>query len=446
MKRILPSISKILLLVLCLVPMLAFAGAREDYKEAQSLLVAARACLAIYNDRAGKLSTEYLKQDGWEIEPYIQPGELDDARFLIAKKELGDGSQPIYLLAIVGTETSKNIKTDLKMHRVYFAGHTLEEFTASAALKNIPDSEPKVHLGFHNYVQTALKAKSAEHDNRGKLLTELLLENADRKIYLTGHSLGGAVATLTGARLLSMGVKPEQVEVISFGAPAVGNQAFVDVASPKLRVTRVVIDGDPVTGVLQTLSDYKQFGREVKWVSSDKTHKGQHAMVGYLDTAIKNFYQKREQAEQEGQAELIPQSAVTGNTAKVYVMPAKNYLTEDLKSEFWYMQQGVVDNYRLLLPNAVFADADAEPLPLKRAAEMGCRWLIVPEISAHKLKNERNLYYITLQQTVYDTANGKIIYFNNNSTSTASVTPLEALLHNIREIGAETGKWLEDPK
>ena len=60
---------------------------------------------------------------------------------------------------------------------------------------------------------------------------------------MTGHSLGGAVALLAAARLYDEGAS--QIQVVTFGAPAVGNAAFNAAYEPLLQVDRIVMAGDP---------------------------------------------------------------------------------------------------------------------------------------------------------------------------------------------------------
>lgn len=79
--------------------------------------------------------------------------------------------------------------------------------------------EAKVHNGF---LQTAnLGAIAAE-----PFIDSAINGNENIKFFATGHSLGGAAATLFGAWLLTEGVPAKQAHVFSYGAPPVGNSAF----------------------------------------------------------------------------------------------------------------------------------------------------------------------------------------------------------------------------
>ena len=427
--------SKILLIICCFMPVTTYAAVCDDYDEAQKIYVAACACLAAYSDRQGKLAYEYLQQDGWQIKPYIVEEPKADARFLLAKKELLTG-QTMYLLAVVGTETIKDVKTDLRVDKVYFAGHTPEEFAENAKRQDMPETVPKVHRGFHQYVQAALTATTEENKGDGpRLLSDLLLADQERKIYLVGHSLGGAVATLGGARLISMGVRPEQIEVITFGAPAVGNKAFAQEFEPVLNLTRIVISGDPVTGILQKLvGGYEQFGRKICWEMPDNMLDNPHRVTDYLDLAIKNYYQKRQQAIKAKVIERLPAES-SPKQPLAYVAALKNRLPSDLQAEFGYMEQALQDEYRKALPSYILADEQVDDV-IKTALQKGCRWAIVPEISGYRLKNERICYYITFQQVIYDTSTGHVVDIASSSTATYNFTPLEAAIHDVKTMNS----------
>lgn len=426
---------KIMLLmsvVMYLLTVVGYAGVREEYEEASKLYEAAGACMAAYSDRYGILVNRYLEQDGWKIEHYTQgPGSLD-VRFLQAEKRLSNGEH-MHVLAIVGTENVKHLKIDLKVDKVYFAGSNLEEFATNAA-KGGSATDPKVHRGFHEFVQTGLMAKTIDRNGKSKYLTDILLENKDHKVYLVGHSLGGAAATLAGARLISMGVRPEQIKIITFGAPTVGNAAFAAQFEPLLNLTRVVISGDPVTGILQGFGGrYKQFGREIKWnkpVNTDQPHQ----LTQYADLAIKNYYDKRQRAIEE--EVLQPMTFKSGNEAVYYVAPLTNKLPEALGGEYRYMQQAVWDEYRKILPSYVLSD-DVSEDSWKSAVAAGCELLVIPEVSAYRLKQERNVYYIALNQTIYDIATERVVQMASFSTGTSKLTPLEAVIHDFRGINGD---------
>ena len=409
-------------------PGLGHAGSKEEYDRACKLYVAVGACMAAYSDRYGNLANHYMEQDGWKIDNYHQTDSGVDARFLVAKKQMSDGQQ-MYVLAFVGTENTRDMKANLKVDKVYFAGSTIEEFAANAAKQGVSPAEPKVHRGFNEFVQAGLIAKTVDGNGEAQYLTEILLANKDRKIYIVGHSRGGAAATITGARLISMGVRPEQIEVITFGAPAVGNEAFAAQIDSVLNLTRVVISGDPVTGVLQTLvGGYKQFGREILW-EAPSTIDQPHLLPAYADLVIKNYYDKRQQAVQAG---VVP--APRSSTGKlsgnmIYVAPLKNSLPASLAKEFWYMQQVLGDEYRKVLPMYIFGDETATGNLLRNAAASGARWLVVPEVEGYRARDEKNVYYITFFQMLYDVTNGSVVNYTSSSSGTFNIIPLEAFIH-----------------
>lgn len=434
-----------LIVINCLVPLTGYAETKEDLAEAEKLLLAASASVASYNYRAGRLAFEYLEQNGWDLKPYKQSTPQVEADFLSASKASADGHY-IYLLALTGTESLKDVKTDLRFDKIYFAGRTPEEMAENAKLSHPSNDLPKVHRGFYQYMHAALTARPyTENLSVDKYLSQALLDDPASKIYIVGHSLGGAAATLEGAALINMGIKPDQIEVISFGAPAVGNEAFKQKYEPMLNLKRVVIDGDPVTGILQGLAGgYKQFGREIRWDSSSPAGKGPHTMVEYLDLAIKNYYYHRNLTKPAGETASITKKLGTRKNL-VYIAPLIAQLPEPLTSEAWYMQEAVADQYSKTLPEYIIADkSESTAGYLAKAAAENCKWLLTQELSGYKLKDKPNEYYITLTQTIRSVDTGEIVYIASNSTGTNKLTPLEALLHDARNMGLNIAKWIND--
>lgn len=81
-------------------------------------------------------------------------------------------------------------------------------------------------------------------------------------VFVTGHSLGGALATLAALDLSTqMGVR---VTMVNFGSPRVGNYEFAKLYDKIVPDSyRVVCDGDVVTGVPKLLFMYTHVGHEV---------------------------------------------------------------------------------------------------------------------------------------------------------------------------------------
>lgn len=422
-------------ILLTLLPAVSQADAGQDYEQAYKIYIAAGISVAAYDDRIGNLARRYLEEEGWEIDRYVQAAGQDGARFLLAKKDLGNGKQT-YFLSFVGTENADDVKCNLKVDKVYFAGSSLAELTANASKAGIAANEPKVHQGFFEFAQSGLEAKMMDDTGTARLLSDILSNNKDSKLYLVGHSLGGAAATITGAALLNMGINTDQIEVITFGAPAVGNHAFAAKYEPALKLTRIVIAGDPVTGVLQTLvGGYAQFGKEIKWHMPPTTDRP-HNITEYVDLALKHYYDKRRQfRESAGQVD----QAASYDNKMIYITPLKNTLPEPLKAEFWYMQEALRDEYMRTIPGCMVAGESDNWR--EKAKQLGYRWVIVPELQVTQLKQARNTHYITLSQTIYEVSSGAVVQTAVFSTGTYKLTPLEAFVHNLKGINSGQMVW-----
>ena len=92
---------------------------------------------------------------------------------------------------------------------------------------------------------------------------------AVRKIHLSGHSLGGAVATVVGC-VVARQFPGVAVEVVTFGSPRVGDAAFRDacIEQRNLHITRVHNDRDVVTWF--PYFGYHHVGQDVR-VSTEDT-------------------------------------------------------------------------------------------------------------------------------------------------------------------------------
>lgn len=101
-----------------------------------------------------------------------------------------------------------------------------------------------VHGGFYKQLHN-----EDMYDKIKKDLLELLEEHKDYDIYVTGHSLGAALSTLFGYEL-SRDITNE-IKIVSFASPRVGNHAFRKKFDNKTNLThyRVSNNRDIVTSV-----------------------------------------------------------------------------------------------------------------------------------------------------------------------------------------------------
>ena len=84
---------------------------------------------------------------------------------------------------------------------------------------------------------------------------------AGKKLWITGHSLGGALAVLAACRLSDL-----RPGVYTFGQPRVGDEAFADTYQSRIgeRYFRFINDRDIVARVPPHTAGYRHFGREMQ--------------------------------------------------------------------------------------------------------------------------------------------------------------------------------------
>lgn len=94
-----------------------------------------------------------------------------------------------------------------------------------------------VHAGFNRLRHTMLRDVNRTIEDAGLF----------RHLHVVGHSLGGALATLNGADFVARGYR--NVSIYTFGAPRVGNYAFVSWLEDRIgreNIRRVYHPADPV--------------------------------------------------------------------------------------------------------------------------------------------------------------------------------------------------------
>ena len=430
MRHALATLLLPLVLVLGLLcPARAMAATGEQELELLSSLVA----MASYSDELSLLAREWLAETGWEFQSQTTATSLAQGRYHLVTKEMPDGHRAV-LLAFPGTENAKDAKVDLRTRSVPFGGSSVEEFRDVAQQDRHATSYPLVHKGFDDYTMTALFHKpvdlagSGACETMGEHLAQELRAHPTEVLYLTGHSLGGAAAILTAARLSDMGVRPEQLRVITFGSPAVGNAAFARYYEKRMQLTRIVMDGDPVAAALQSLGTrYVQFGERVVWKQDRSSARFEHAMVVYLDRALRLYFSEDEVGDGD-MLESRPLAARGGIFVAVPQLDLDPLVAGDDTADIRILQGAWQARYA---PCTVQSDgqrgADMDVL-IAEARAAQCRYAVRQHVSVKRSRDEADTVRIVLETSVYD-AQGTFITVVSKSTTDRRMTPLEAVAY-----------------
>jgi triacylglycerol lipase len=185
--------------------------------ETSQLLVFAHIANITYSDpKAAKIKFKTL---GYNIVEFF---DIDNAQAYLLK-----GSDGVHVLSFRGTEVSEpsDILADLK------------------AGKNIEAIGGKIHVGFKGEINKLWPA------------IEKAVANIN-SLYVTGHSLGAAMATIAAGRMQS-----KVLALITFGSPRVGNKEYVN--SLTVSHYRVQNNCDDVTKVPFLLMGFAHHGTHV---------------------------------------------------------------------------------------------------------------------------------------------------------------------------------------
>ena len=419
-----------LVILLCVLgfPLRAFAAAPDL---PALLFVEAAASEAAYSGELSELLRARLMVAGWEIVGAETVGHRGTVgRFFHMVRRDADGAE-LHLIAFPGTERGSDVWTDLRMKRAAFGGHSPAEFLA---VRDTPKEErggmPLVHRGFLDYCQAALFTDAAEGETAGERLAADLRAHPSEKLYLTGHSLGGAAAILAAARLSDLGVSPDQLIVTTFGAPAVGNEDFVRAYQDRFTLRRVVMRGDPVKDALPSPLGFHHFGARIDWQPARTTAAFPHTMTVYVDAALRRLYDTHDSS---GALTFLvgQENRTAGHT--VYLAPIEVEVDDALAEDVPYLRAVLRDAQYVRNAATVFAPADTSgPLDVtaqaRAARTVGAEQMLVYRISGEKLRDAHETYRLTLERSVYD-RDGNLLAAGARSAATGALTPMEVILY-----------------
>ena len=113
----------------------------------------------------------------------------------------------------------------------------------------LAETTGKVHRGF-----------KTEVDDLWPMIETALIDN-DQPLWVCGHSLGGAMATICAGRCYLSHINSTPSELFTFGSPRVGNKRYIN--HVKLDHYRFVNNNDIVTRVPPPFMGYRHCGSEV---------------------------------------------------------------------------------------------------------------------------------------------------------------------------------------
>ena len=393
---------------------------RKKYRQARMIAMTMAASNAAYEGGVNTNEWAYMHKRGWTFLPFVSQANKVDAHFVIATNP----KKHYAIIAFRGSHSKDDWKQNLIVEQINYGGHSLAEFQAIAKEKQGPASTPKVHKGFNNYVTAALALKADfDGDNAVDNIVEKLKVRPDFKLYITGHSLGGAAAILYAERLAALGVNKDQIPVISFGAPAIGNEAFVKEYGDKINLLRVETTMDPIPFSLKLLGNkYKLFGKEFKFHVSKKYTDNFHDNAFYMDYALRNYYNVQDEGLSLGYLRPRKTKQVTGGKPLVAVV----MLTHPVQVNDQYapnISRFVLDEYRSFLPSYVVLDSKPSAdfwdngqlgRSFEEAEKAGADYLLVADIGRKRMGKSAS-WYVKMEQTVFGLPEKNVLSMQSSS-------------------------------
>jgi triacylglycerol lipase len=163
------------------------------------------------------------------------------------------------------TDTNGFVAQNSQMVLVAFRGTNprlpVDWFTDLNALREtVSDLPGKVHQGFNE----ALRAVWGPPPAGKEILPQRLLDRGGRAVWITGHSLGGALAELCAAQAFFVNHVPIQ-GIYTFGQPRVGDETFGKAVQNSLggEIFRFINDKDIVPRVPWFTTGFRHYGSEI---------------------------------------------------------------------------------------------------------------------------------------------------------------------------------------
>jgi hypothetical protein len=406
----------------------------QEYIDKYFTSVAAAACLGAYLPESAT-EFDYLRSRGWRVLPERVKDDKVEADFVIAHNYFPELRKRIFLVTFRGSKNKKDWSLNLKTNRVNYGGRTLGEMQSLASAPLRKDS-PAVHAGFNSYVEAILRSSVINSKSELCGVFKAVNERNDALLVLAGHSLGGAGATLLGERLLDLGLSPDKLYVVTFGAPAIGNEPFAQQYGSRLRLLRVTNTSDPVPGSLQTFfGGYKQFGQQIKYTLSTKIKSIQHDMSMYFDSSISDYYNEYDRQVTLGRIYPPPDRRLTIGKPMValWINEAEHLKNMAMITD---IKRFIIDEYKKALPSYIIMD---KALPkdaythtdiMEKSRLSGADYIVLLGIDGHRQQTADG-WYLTLEQAIFDEQGRMLSMSNSGRKVTPAVGNIQAAGENL---------------
>lgn len=381
---------------------------KEGYINSYFISIAAASCLGVYlPDKSSEF--EYLRDYGWEIIAHKEKNNNVETNFSFAHSYFPDIEKDIYLVTFRGSASKKDWQINLKTSKLVY-----DDKVIPAQLPSDDKNLPSVHEGFINYTDSVLLSSVVDENKKLRGLFKKVSENPNTYMILTGHSLGGAVATLLGERLVGLGMPADKFRVITFGAPAVGNKAFAEQFGSRIDLVRITNTADPVPGSLQTFfGGYQQFGYNYKYHLSPKISEKQHDMAMYFDYSVSEYFKNFDKAAAAGIIKKLPDRKITEGVPLVALWIISSPEIDKLKY-IPDIKRLLVNEMKMSMPSYAVMNnpTDIDKMPpskelMTKSREAGAEYILICGIDGNKV-SDQSYWYLTLNQMLID-KNGQLL-------------------------------------
>lgn len=395
---------KIILFSLVIIFSILNVASAEKFESERMQLICAISSAAAYQGEIGDLAKRFFEARGWKVDKFENPSEKINVKIHFMSRAESDGTIT-KIFFITGTEDLKDVRIDVKVKPV-----------------PLDDSDDKilVHKGFKDYADEALSGGILD------FLVDHIKNHPEEKIYITGHSLGGAVAMMIAVRMVDAGADMSNIKVVTFGAPAVGNKNFAEKYRDKINLTRAVMDSD-IVDVSLDIFGYTHFGELINYKQVESSTQYSHAMSLYLDCALRNFYDANLKIDSKDKIKT-----------PVYIAPIKIVRKSFKPIDEKYVKEVLIDGYASRFPNVTLGDPNF--VEIKKANEFsynvkeyidvaknsGSKFIIVPLIHTKPIRDaKQNTMRVLLEELIFD-ANGRLLSMNTSGMTSTDVTILDA--------------------